>query len=179
MLNGISHPWLSILALPTGGLQAWSWTAEPHTPQQFQCMTATSCNKVTSYHKSFIISWQSTWSTYKPGRGPKSAIIASAYPPMISGAICWLKLTSQPCQSSQLFLFKCSVITSSYYCSCIINTIEIYCVHSSHSLSIPSDRNRQIASGRRLHEHAVSGAFSRTELWNNPPIHDCIKGKSK
>lgn len=109
---------LSISALPMGGLQAWSWTVEPHTPQQFQCTMATSCNKVTSYHKSFIISWQLpaeyTWPIYKPGRGLLTSedsyklynldsIDSCAYL-MIYGAICWLEIiASQPCQWNQLF----------------------------------------------------------------------------
>lgn len=41
-------------ALPMGGRQVWSWTVEPHTPQQFQCMTVMSFNKVSVTHL-FII----------------------------------------------------------------------------------------------------------------------------
>lgn len=48
---------LRISASPMGALQAWSWTVEPHIPQRSRYMTATSCNKVTIYHKWLILSW--------------------------------------------------------------------------------------------------------------------------
>lgn len=51
---------LRISASPMGGLQAWSWTVEPHIPQQSRCTMATSCNKVTSYHELLILSWLPT-----------------------------------------------------------------------------------------------------------------------
>ena len=64
----------SVSALPMGDLQAWSWTAEPRTPQPFQCMMATSCSKVNNYHKSFIISVYNlhaelTCFAYQPSKG--------------------------------------------------------------------------------------------------------------
>ena len=40
---------MNIQASQMGGLLAWSWTVEQHTPLQFQCMMAMSCSKVTAY----------------------------------------------------------------------------------------------------------------------------------
>lgn len=46
---------LSLSALQMAGLQAWSWTVEPHTPQPFQYMMAMSCSKVNNNNNFFII----------------------------------------------------------------------------------------------------------------------------
>lgn len=99
---------LRISASPMGGLQAWSWTVEPHIPQQSQCMMATSCNKVTSYHELLILSWLPTISLnlalYINHGGVSSklynldALSDSCSYPIICGAICWLEIVSQPCQ---------------------------------------------------------------------------------
>lgn len=56
---------LSTSALQTEDLQAWSWTVEPHTPQQFLCTMAMCCNKVTTCHKSFVAG---KVSVYEPHR---------------------------------------------------------------------------------------------------------------
>ena len=48
----------AVSALPTGDRQVWSWTVEPHTPQQFQCMTVMSFSKVSKTHLFIIYYWR-------------------------------------------------------------------------------------------------------------------------
>lgn len=93
---------LSTSALPMGGLQAWSWTVAPHTPQPFQCMMAMSCSKVSIFSK-IVTWWLSTCRLNLSSLvrkfnisedsctfySPKSSIDECVYPLWFCGAICW------------------------------------------------------------------------------------------
>lgn len=99
---------LSVSALPTGGLQVWSSTVEPHTPQQFQCMMATSCSKVIIYNKpvksacSLLGLHINQGGDSSPQRIPLNCMVLTKYW-CIYGATWWSELGLTLAKSIQLF----------------------------------------------------------------------------